>query len=152
MKNSAFSSVQLLSFVWLFATLWAAACQASLSNTNSCSPPKLMSSEWVMPSNHLILCHPLLLLPSIFPSIRVFSNESALCIRWPNYALFLPKISNQLSSNIFSVLPDTDNVKPLEGVRILDLTRCVLVYLCFGDWVFPFSKRAFVSWIIRGCL
>uniref|UniRef100_A0A452F1C0 Succinyl-CoA:glutarate-CoA transferase n=1 Tax=Capra hircus TaxID=9925 RepID=A0A452F1C0_CAPHI len=76
-----------------------------------------------MPSNHLILCHPLLLLPSIFPSIRVFSNESALCIRWPNYALFLPKISNQLSSNIFSVLPDTDNVKPLEGVRILDLTR-----------------------------
>ena len=72
---------------------WTAACQASLSITNSWSPPKLMSIELVMPSNHLILCHPLLLLPSIFPSIRVFSNESALCIRWPKYWSFSFNIS-----------------------------------------------------------
>ena len=77
-----FSSVQLLSRVRLFATPWIAARQASLSITNSWSSPKLMSLESVMPSNHLILCFPLLLLPSIFPSIRVFS-ESALCIRQP---------------------------------------------------------------------
>ena len=97
MKNSAFSSVQLLSFVWLFATLWTAACQASLSNTNSCSPPTLMSSEWVMPSNHLILCHPLLLLPSILPSITVFPSESVLCTRWPKYWSFS-----------FSICPSND--------------------------------------------
>ena len=76
-----FSSVQSLSHVWLFATPWTAAHQASLSITNSWSLPKPMSIESVMPSNHLILCHPLLLLPSNFPSIRVFSNESSLCIR-----------------------------------------------------------------------
>ena len=75
-----FSSVQLLSLVWLFANPWTAARQASLSITNSLSLPKPMSIESVMPSNHLILCYPLLLLPSIFPSIRVFFNESALCI------------------------------------------------------------------------
>ena len=81
--NFKFSSVQSLSRVWLFVTTWAAAHQALLSNTNSWSPPKLMSIELVMPSNHLILCLPLLILPSIFPSIRVFSNESALHIRGP---------------------------------------------------------------------
>ena len=78
-----FSSVQSLSRVHLFATPWTAARQASLSITNSQSLLKLMSIESMMPSNHLILCHPLLLLPSVFPSIRVFSNESVLCIRWP---------------------------------------------------------------------
>ena len=78
-----FRSVQSLSRVWLFVTPWTAARQASLFITNSQSLLKLMSFELVMPSNHLILCHPLLLLPSIFPSIRVFSNESALHIRWP---------------------------------------------------------------------
>ena len=83
-----FSSAQLLSRVWLFATPWTAAHQASLSITNSWSPPKLMSIESVMPSSHLILCHPLLLLPSIFPSIRVFSNESALHIRCLKYWSF----------------------------------------------------------------
>ena len=76
-----FSSVQSLSLVWLFATPWTAARQASLSFTNSQSLLKLMSIESVMPSNHLILCRPLLLLPSIFPSIGVFSNESVLSIR-----------------------------------------------------------------------
>ena len=80
-----FSSVQLLSCVRLFATPWTAAHQASHSITNSCSLLKLMSIESVMPSNHLILCHSLLLPPSIFPNIRVFSSESVLCIRWPKY-------------------------------------------------------------------
>ena len=88
-KNvSQFSSVQLLSRVLLFETPWTAARQASLSITNSRSPRKPMSIESVMPSNHLILCRTFLLLPSIFPSIRVFSNESALCIRWPKYWSF----------------------------------------------------------------
>ena len=85
--QSQFSSVQSLSHVRLFATPWTAACQASLSITNSQSLLKLMSIELV-PSNHLILCHLLLLLPSIFPSIRVFSYESVLCIRWPKYFSF----------------------------------------------------------------
>ena len=76
-----FSSVQLLSHIRLFGTPWTAARQASLSITNSWSPPKPLSIESVMPSNHLILCRPLLLMPSILPSIRVFSNESALCLR-----------------------------------------------------------------------
>ena len=88
-----FSSVQSLSRVRLFETLWTAAHQASLFITNSHSSPKPMSIESVMPSNHLILCHPLLLLPSIFPSIRVFSNESALCMRWPKYWSFSFNIS-----------------------------------------------------------
>ena len=79
-------SVQLLSCVRLFATPWTAACRASLSITNSQSLLKLMSIELVLPSNHLILCCPLLLLPSIFPSITVFSSESVLCIRWLKYS------------------------------------------------------------------
>ena len=88
-----FSSVQLLSCVRFFATPWTTAHQASLFITNSRSPPKPMSIELVMPSSHLILCHPLLLLPSIFPSIRIFSNESVLCIRWPKYWSFSFNIS-----------------------------------------------------------
>ena len=88
-----FSSVQSLSCVQLFATSWTTACQASLSITNSWSLLKLISTELVMPSNHLILCCPLLLLLSIFPSIRVFSDESVLCIRWPKYWSFSFSIS-----------------------------------------------------------
>ena len=83
-----FSSVQSLSSVRLFVTTWIAACQASLSIINSRSPPKPLSVESVMPSNHLILGHPLLLLPSVFPNIRVFWNESALRIMWPKYWSF----------------------------------------------------------------
>ena len=86
-------SVQSPSHVQLFVTPWTAARQASLSITNSWSSPKPMSIKSVMPSSHLILCHPLLLLPSIFPSIRVFSNESALCIRWPKCWSFSFNIS-----------------------------------------------------------
>ena len=87
-KSHHFSSVQSLSRVRLFATPWIAAHQASLSITNSRSSLKLMSIESVMPSSHLILCRPLLLLPSIPPSIRVFSNESTLHMRWPKYWSF----------------------------------------------------------------
>ena len=91
--TSHFSSVQSLSCVQLFVTPWITARQTSLPITNSLSLPKPMSIESVMPSNHLILCRPLLLLPSIFPSIKVFSNESALRIRWPKYWSFSFNIS-----------------------------------------------------------
>ena len=91
--NNGFSSVESLSRVWLLVTPWTAARQASLSITNCWSSPKPMSTELVMPSNHLILCSPLLLLPSIFPGIRVFSNESTLHIRWPKYWSFSFNIS-----------------------------------------------------------
>ena len=91
----------MLSHVRLFATPWTAAHQASLSITNSWSLLKLMSIELVMPSTHPILCRPLFLLPSIFPSIRVFSNESVLCIRWPKYGSFSFSFS---SSNEYSGL------------------------------------------------
>ena len=95
--------VQLLSHIQLFATSWIVALQASLPFTISWSLLKLMSIKLVMASNHLVLCHPLLLLPSTFPSIRVFSNESALCIRWPKYLSFSFSISpsNKYSGLIF---------------------------------------------------
>ena len=100
--REVFSSVQLLSHVRLFATPWITARRASLSIMNSQSSLKLMSIESVMPSNHLMLCHPLLLLPSIFPGIRVFSNESVLHIRWPKYYSFSFSInpSNEYSGLI----------------------------------------------------
>ena len=103
--HSQFSSVQSLSRIQLFATPWTAACQASLSITNSQSLLKLMSIEFVMPSKHLILCCPLLPPPSIFPSIRVFSNESVLGIRWPKYWGFIFSISpsNEYSEFTYTV-------------------------------------------------
>ena len=101
-NQGSLSPVQSLSHVWLFVTLWTAARQASLSITNSQSLLKFMSIEWVMPSNHLILCHPLLLPPSILPSIRVFFSESALSIRWPKYwsSSFSISLSNEYSELI----------------------------------------------------
>ena len=99
--HNSFSSVHLLSHVQLFATPWTAASQASLSITNSQSLLRLMSIELMKPSNHFILCFPLLLTPSIFPSIRVFSNESVLHIRWPKYWSFSFSIS---PSNEYSEL------------------------------------------------
>ena len=104
-RNSVqFSSVQSLSHVRLFMTPWIAARQASLSITNSQGSLKLTSIESVMPSSHLILCHPLLLLLPIPPNIRVFSNESTLCMRWPKYwsfsfSIILPKKSNPIHKN-----------------------------------------------------
>ena len=94
-RRVQFSSFQLLSRVWLFVTPWTAACQASLSITNSWSLLKIMSIESVMPSNHLILYCPLLPLPSIYPSIRVFSNKLAFPIRWPKYWSFSLCPSNE---------------------------------------------------------
>ena len=99
-----FSSVQSLSHVQLFATPWTIARQASLSITDSWSLLKLTSIELVMPSNHLVLCRPLLLLPSVFSSIRVFSNESVLRIRWPKYGSFSFNIS--INSSALSFLYD----------------------------------------------
>ena len=90
----------MLSCVQFFVTPWTSANQASLSITNSRSPPKLMCIKSVMPSNHLILCHPLFLLPSIVPSIRVFSNESVLCIRWPEHWSFSISSSKEYSGLI----------------------------------------------------
>ena len=104
---SQFSSVQLLSRVQLFATPWTAARQASLSITNSRTLPKLMSIESVMPSNHLILCRPLLLLPSILPSIRIFSHESALLIRWPKFTTLKYGVS-AAQSEVFYKMSDSD--------------------------------------------
>ena len=112
-----FSSVQLLSHVWLFVTPWIAACQASLSITNSQSLLKLISIELVMPSNHLIFYWPLLLLPSIFPSSRVFSNESALCIRWPKYWSFSFNISpSNEYSGLFSFRMDQLDLLAVQGI------------------------------------
>ena len=109
-------SVQSLSCVQLFVTLWIAAHQASLSITNSQSLLKLMSIKLVMPSNHLILCHPLLLRASIFPSIRVFSNELALCIRWPKYWSFSFSISpSSEHSGLISVRIDWFDLLAVQG-------------------------------------
>ena len=112
-----FSTVQLLSRVRLFAIPWSAARQASLSITNSWSLLKIMSTESVMPSNHLILCHPLLLLPSIFPSIRVFSNESVLRVRWPKYWSFSFNISpSNKYSGLISFRMDWLDLLAVQGI------------------------------------
>ena len=120
-----FSSVQSLSHVQLFATPWIATCQASLSITISWSSLKLMSIESVMPSSHLILCRPLLLLPPIPPSIRVLSNESTLCMRWPKYWSFS-----------FSIIPSKEHAG-LISFRMdwLDLVKFV-IYLDKGKIFF----------------
>ena len=112
-----FSSLQLLSRVRLFATPWTTARQASLSITNFWNILKLMSTVSVMPSNHLIVCHPLLLLPSIFPSIRVFSNESALHIRWPKYWSFGFNISlSNEHSGLISFRMDWLDLLAVQGI------------------------------------
>ena len=116
-KDLMLSSVQLLSCVQFFVTPWTAAHQAFLSITNSWSLFRLMSIESVMPSNHLILCHPLLLLPSIFPSIRVFSNESIHCIRWPKYQSFSFSISpSNEYSRLISFRADWFDLLAVQGI------------------------------------
>ena len=154
--------VQLLSHVQPFATPWTAACQASLSFINSQSFLKLMSIESVMPSNHLILCHSLLLLPSIFPSIRVFSNESILPIRWPKYWSFSVSPSSEYSG-LISLRIDWFDLFAVQRTRKsrFQLQARIL------EWVaFPFSRRSsqprdwiqvtciagrfFTSWATRG--
>ena len=119
-----FSSVQSLSRVRLFVTPWTTACQASLSITNSRSLPKLMSIKSVMPSNHLILCRPLLLPPSIFPSIRVFSNESVLHIRWPKYWSFNFSVSPSTAySELISFRMDWLDLLAVQGT-LKSLLQC----------------------------
>ena len=106
--------IQSLSHVQLFVTPWTAACQTSLSFTISQSLLQLMSTESVMPSNHLIFYHPLLLLPSIFPSIRVFSNKSSLTIRWPKYESFIISLSNECSG-LISFMIDWFDLLAVQG-------------------------------------
>ena len=114
------SSVQSLSHVQLLATPWTTARRTSLSITNSWNLLKLMSIESVMPSNHLILCHPLLLLPSIFPIIKVFSNESVICIRWPKYRSFSFSISpSNEYSGLISFRMDWLDLLAVQGLRML---------------------------------
>ena len=127
------SSVQLLSHVRLFGTPWTAACQASLYITNSRSLLKLMSTESVMPTNHLILCHPFLLLASIFPSIRVFSNESALHIRWPKYWSFKFNISpSNEHSGLISFMMDWWDLLEYKGLSRVFSKTTVQKHQFFG--------------------
>ena len=128
-----FSSVQSLSSVQLFATPWTAAHQASLSITNSRSLPKLISIESVMPSNHLILCCPLLLPHSIFPSIRGFSNESALRLRWPKYWSFSFNISPSSEySGLISLRMDWLDLLAVQGTLFyLSTSYRIYMYLMF---------------------
>jgi len=140
--NHQFSSVQSFSHFQLFATPWTAARQASLSITNSQSLLKLMSIESVMPSNHLILCHPLLLPPSIFPSIRVFSNESVLHIRSPKYWSFSYNIS---PSNTSPSWPSyfqfpTIVMNPLSFLFLLIWLLICQIALPFGSYFFFHSN------------
>ena len=148
-----FSSVQWLSRVQLFVTAWTTARQASLSITISRSLPKPMSIESVIPSNHLILCHPLLLLPSVFPSIRVFSNESALRIRWPKYWSFSFNISPfKEHPGLISFRMDWLDVLAVQGTLksllqhhsskawILQLSAFFTVQLSYPSHLFSFSR------------
>ena len=143
-----FSSVQSLSRVQLFATLWTAVRQASLSITNVHSPPKPMSIELVMPSNHLILCRPLLLLPSIFPSIKVFSNQSALCIRWPKYWSFR-------FTNLDSILKSRDITLSTKIHLVKAMVFPVVMYGC-ESWTIKKAEHwridAFEMWCWRRLL
>jgi len=133
--------VQSLSHIWLFVTPWSAVCQTSLSFTISWSLLKLMSTGLVMPSNHLILCHPLLLLPSTFPSIRVFPNESAFHIRWLKYWSFSFSISpSNEYSGLISFRMDWFNLAALSVCAsvflslslCLSLSFCVCPCVCFS--------------------
>ena len=142
--------VQSLSPVWLFATLWTAAGQASLSITNSQSLLKLMSIEPVMPSNHLLCCS-LLLLPLIFPSIIVFSNESALCIRWPNYWSFNSAFNPNEYSGLISFGIDWFDLLAVQGILKCLLQHFIHIlsktYL-FGTWFLISYYFLYVRYII----
>ena len=142
---STFSWVQSFSCVRLFATPWITARQASLSITNSRSQPKSMSIESVMPCNHLILCCPLLLLPSVFPSIRVFSNESALHIRWPKYWSFSFSISpSNEHPGLISFRMDWLDLLAVQGNQESSPTpqfKSINSYHCPSPGIFSFCKK-----------
>ena len=139
------SSVQSLSCVQLFAIAWTAACQASLSITNSQSLPKFMSIESVMPSNHLILCHPLLLLPSMFPSIRVFSNESVLRVRWLKYWNFNISPSNEYSG----LISFTIDLLDLQGFSIVFSNTTVQKHQFFDAQLSFWSNSHIHTWLLE---
>ena len=144
-----FSSVQSLSRVRLFATPWIPARQASLSITNSQSPPKLMSIELVMPSSHLILCCPLLHLLPIFPSIRVFSNESALRIRWPKDWNFNFNISpSNEHPGLISFRTDWLDLPEVHTGHqfLMDMEIIYEILIMFLSFVFFWGKWSFHSW------
>ena len=136
-------SVQSLSCVWLFATPWTAACQASLSITNSQNLLRLMSIESVMPSNHLILCRPLILLPSIFLSIRVFSNASVLCIRWPKcWSISFSISPSNEHSGLISVRIDWLDLLEVQGTLkslLQYLSSKASILLCSAFFIVQFS-------------
>ena len=162
------SSVQLLSRVRLFATPWTAACKASLPITSFQSLLKLMSIELVMPSNHLILCRPLLLLPSVFPSIRVFSNESLLLIRWPKDCSFSFSISpsNEYSGLISfrmdwfvllavqgilkSVLQDHSSVASILRLSAFFIVQLSHSYMTTGKTI-ALTRWTFVGKVMSAC-
>ena len=143
-------SVQLLSRVWLLETPWTAARQASLSITNSCSLLKLTSIELVMPSNHLILCHLLLLLPSIFPSIRVFSNNSVLCIRCPKYWSFSFSISpSNEYSGLISFRIDWFELLAVQGTLMSLLQHHSSKASIFGAQLSLWSNSYIHTWLLE---
>ena len=137
--------VQSLSQAQLFATPWTAALQASLSNTNSQSLLKLMSIELVMPSKHLILCCPLLLLPSLFPSIGVFSSKSALCIRWPKYWSFSFSIS---PSNAYSGLISF-RIEWFDLLAVQGTFKSLQKHQFFGTQLFLWSHSHIDTWLLE---
>ena len=145
--STQFSSVQPLSRVWLFATPWIAAHQASLSITNSWSLPKPMSTESVMPSNHLILCRPFFLLPSIFPSITVFSNESALRMRWSKYWSFSFNISpSKEHPGLISFRMDWLDLLAVQGLSRVFSNATVQNYQFFGTQLSLQSNSHVHTW------
>ena len=142
--------VQLLSLAWLFATPWTAAHHPSLSITNSQSFLKLMSIESVMPSNHFILCHSLLLPPSVFPSIRVFSNESVLHIRWPKYWSFSFSISpSNEYPRLISFRIDCFDLLAIKGIsRVLSSTT-IWKHQFFGTQSSLWSNSHIHTWLLE---
>ena len=142
-----FSSVQSLSHVWLFATPWITACQASLSITNSQSLLKLMPIELVMPSSHHIHCRPLLLLPPIPPSIRVFSNESTLCMRWPQYWSFSFSISpSNEHPGLISFRMDWLDLLAVQGLSSVFSNTAVQKHQFFGAQLSSQSNSHIHTW------
>ena len=145
-----FSSVQSLSRVRLFATRWTAAHQASLSITNSWRLLKLMSIKFVMPSNHLILCHLLLLPPSVFPSIRVFSNQSVLLIRWPKYWSFSFSISPSNENSWLISLGLTDWISlESKGLSRVFSNTTVQKHQFFGPQLSLWSNSHIHTWLLE---
>ena len=149
-QNAPFILVQLLSCVQLFVTPWPAARQASLSISNYRSLSKLMSIESVMPSNHLILCRPLLLLPSIFPSISVFSNEAALHIRWPKYWSFSFNISTSNKySGLISFRMDLLDLPQSKGLSRVLSNTIVQKHQVFGTQLSLQSNTHIHTWSLE---